>query len=218
MQLKDYYTILGVPPSAAIEEIKKAYRQLAHQYHPDKKGDDPYAAAQFAAIKEAYETLIHPSKKDLYLQQRWYAQSRGQRTTQNILTPVTILKQLLELDRYVHQLDEHRMDRQGLHHYLTDILADENIQVLNEFKEFAVNQQLVQLVLRCSRFLPLQFIIGLATQLKKIETGEASTCKMIDRFARHRQQIEFWEKRKTWIVLAVALLLCLFIVLAAKAG
>jgi len=100
VQLKDYYTILELSPSASLDEIKKAYRRLALIHHPDKKGNDPYAAAQFSEIKEAYETLTHPAKKDLYLQQRWYAQSIGQRKKQEIITPVSVLKQLIELERY----------------------------------------------------------------------------------------------------------------------
>ncbi len=85
MQLKDYYTILELSPSASAGEIKKAYRRLAHQYHPDKKNNDPYAAAQFATIKEAYETLSNPSRKDHYLQQRWYAQSIGKKLNNHLL-------------------------------------------------------------------------------------------------------------------------------------
>ena len=79
MQLKDYYSILELHPSATRDEIKKAYRRLAHQYHPDKKNNDPYAAAQFSNIKEAYEILSNPVKKDQYLQQRWYTQSIGKK-------------------------------------------------------------------------------------------------------------------------------------------
>jgi len=50
--LKDYYRILELDPSATLPEIKKAYRKLAQQYHPDKNSGDPYPAAQFAEIKE----------------------------------------------------------------------------------------------------------------------------------------------------------------------
>lgn len=79
MQLKDYYRVPEIEPSASFPEIKKAFRKLAHQYHPDKNQHDPYAFAQFAAIKEAYEVLSNPAKKEYYLQQRWYNQSTGKR-------------------------------------------------------------------------------------------------------------------------------------------
>ncbi|MDO8436414.1 MAG: molecular chaperone DnaJ [bacterium] len=59
---KDYYQILGVSKSASEEEIKKAYRKLAHQYHPDKGGDEK----KFKEINEAYQILSDKEKKGQY--------------------------------------------------------------------------------------------------------------------------------------------------------
>ena len=60
---KDYYEILGVPKNANNDEIKRAYRKLAHQYHPDKnKGDDK----KFKEINEAYQVLISKEKRAQY--------------------------------------------------------------------------------------------------------------------------------------------------------
>ena len=60
---KDYYEILGVPKTATEDEIKRAYRKLAHQYHPDKNGGDD---KKFKEINEAYQVLGNKEKKVQY--------------------------------------------------------------------------------------------------------------------------------------------------------
>jgi len=60
---KDYYKILGVEKNANADEIKKAFRKLAHQYHPDKKGGDE---AKFKEINEAYQVLSDEKKRAQY--------------------------------------------------------------------------------------------------------------------------------------------------------
>ena len=61
--MKDYYKILEIDRSASSEDIKKAYRNLAMKYHPDKSGGDPESELKFKEISEAYETLGDPQKK-----------------------------------------------------------------------------------------------------------------------------------------------------------
>jgi molecular chaperone DnaJ len=67
---KDYYKILGVPESASAEDIKKAYRKLAKQYHPDANQNDPTAADRFKEVGEAYAVLHDESKRKQYDQMR----------------------------------------------------------------------------------------------------------------------------------------------------
>lgn len=59
---KDYYKILGVEKNATPDEIKRAYRKLAHQYHPDKGGDPE----KFKEVNEAYQVLSDPQKRSQY--------------------------------------------------------------------------------------------------------------------------------------------------------
>lgn len=68
MEYKDYYKILGVSKSATQSEIKKAYRKLALQYHPDKTHGDKTKEEKFKAISEAYEVLGDPEKRKKYNQ------------------------------------------------------------------------------------------------------------------------------------------------------
>lgn len=59
---KDYYSILGLSKSASDDEIKRAYRKLAQQHHPDKGGDE----ARFKEVSEAYQVLSDPQKRAQY--------------------------------------------------------------------------------------------------------------------------------------------------------
>ena len=63
---EDYYTILGVEKTASADEIKKAYRKLAMQYHPDRNPDNKEAEAKFKDINEAYEVLKDAQKRAAY--------------------------------------------------------------------------------------------------------------------------------------------------------
>src|SRR5438034_1263314 len=63
---RDYYEVLGVGRSATEEEVKRAYRKLAVQFHPDKNPDDPHAEEKFKELGEAYDVLMDPDKRVAY--------------------------------------------------------------------------------------------------------------------------------------------------------
>jgi len=66
VEYKDYYKILGIDKSASIADIKKAYRKLAMQHHPDVNSNNKEAAAKFAEINEANEVLSNDEKRKRY--------------------------------------------------------------------------------------------------------------------------------------------------------
>src|SRR6266545_3246517 len=79
MEYKDYYAVLGVPRTASQAEIKKAFRKLAREHHPDAKAG-PAAERRFKEVNEANQVLGDPTKRKQYYQlgANWEQISRAQ--------------------------------------------------------------------------------------------------------------------------------------------
>src|SRR4249920_2901917 len=79
LDYKDYYAVLGVPKTASSADIKRAFRKLARQHHPDAKPGDATAERKFKEINEANEVLSDPAKRKQYdeLGANWDAISRA---------------------------------------------------------------------------------------------------------------------------------------------
>ena len=211
MPVKDYYRTLNVPAQASIEEIKKAYRLLAQQYHPDKNNNDPYSIAYFSEIKEAYETLTNPFKKDIYLQERWYNRATGNKRSREVITPVTILKEVLEFEKYTSKMDVFRMDKERLFSYINELLSEEAISQLQQFNEPEINQQIVLTLLKPVRLLKSEKALLLTERLSKITTGNNKIHLLISDTIRKIQREEKWKKYEWVFVLLITLVILLLI-------
>jgi len=213
--LKDYYQILRIQPHSTLAEIKQAFRRLALVYHPDKNPNDKYAEAQFNEIKEAYEVLTNPVKKENYLQQRWYNQSIGKRRTAKTITPVSILKLVLELEQYVSRLDVHRMNREGLSGYIDELLSTGTIENLKQFNEPEINKQIITSTLSAMQPLSMRFLGKLPERLGTLADDETSMLQ-IKNFLKNRKRAFLWEQYKVALIILFTIFICMIIYFTGK--
>ena len=216
MSAKDHYKTLKVPAQASLEEIKKAYRLLAQQHHPDKNNNDPYSIAYFSEIKEAYETLTNPVKKDIYLQERWYNRATGKKHTREVITPVSVLKEVLEFEKYTSSMDIFRVDKELLFRYINELLSEETLRQLQQFNEPEINQQIVLTLLKPVRLLKSEQALLLNKRFAKLTNDNAQSQLMISNTVRKIQREERWKKYEWVFVLLITLGILLLIRFSSK--
>lgn len=210
---KDYYKILQLPSHANLTEIKQAYRKLALLHHPDKNNGDPYAGVKFGEIKEAYEVLSNPARKELYLQERWYNQSTGRKRHAEAITPVSILRLSLELEKYVSTLDVHRMNKEGLASYIAELLSSDTIAILRQFDNKDINRQIVSTLLTASKSLPLKIAKPLIRNFEMLAAGDEVSTLRVKKFSATLQKIFLWDRYKFVLIFLITALICLLIYL-----
>jgi molecular chaperone DnaJ len=209
MRVKDYYKTLDLKPDASIEDIKKSYRKLAMQYHPDKNQGDKIAEAHFTEIKEAYETLVDPNKRDVYHQQRWYNNAMGKRFADTVpLTPDSVLKEVINLDKYVSTLNVFRIDYAGLISYMNNLLSDEVITKLKDFNEREINRKIIKILLNTCDALLYEYVVKFSERLKKAADEDDAMHIAIDQYLKKRKRQSQWEKYKIAVIFAFVLLIC----------
>jgi DnaJ-domain-containing protein 1 len=209
MPLKDYYQILEVEPQASDSDIRSSFRRLAKQFHPDRNPDDQVAAAHFREVQEAYDTLTDPYKKEIYLQQRWYEQSMGRRMTgMKALTPVSVLKDILHLDKYVSLQNPYHLDKAGLLDYLLQTLSPEAIELLRNEPDTDILGVVLTTTLNCARHLKPAQALALADRLNSLAGAEPRLKPILDKYLATVRAEHFWERIRIPILLVVSLLIC----------
>jgi len=113
----------------------------------------------------------------------------GIKKTGTAITPVTVLKQVLELDRYVSTLDVHRMDKEGLYDYISGLLPGDTIQKLNAFNDLSINKSIVEVILKSSHVLSFKYAKPLAERLTTINS-DAITIERINKFVDHSRNAD----------------------------
>ncbi len=214
--LKDYYAILEIPVTATIPEIKQAYRKLVMIHHPDKNNEHPYSLSQFNEIKEAYETLINPAKKERYLQKRWLQKAGSKKIGEEMITPPNILIQCLELNKVIADMDVHRMDHAGVAAEINQLLNDEVIEKLTAFNETDINQTIIEVLLNAAKSLPMKETKQVTERLFRLAQKENAGNEKIHHLLNVKKQQQLWDRYQMAGIIILTICICLLIWVAGK--
>jgi molecular chaperone DnaJ len=209
MPVKDYYKILNLAPGAGEEEIKKHFRRLAKQYHPDTNRGRKHADAWYREIQEAYEVLSDPRKKSQYLQERWLLKSKGLPFEDTIpLTPEFIELRFKTMRKNVAMMDHFRMDHQALQKTLMQLTNDDTLDALREYYDQEANGKIIHHILYCMEPLEYRYIGPLRPILYKISGNNDHHQYIINNWYTKRRQQDWWDRKQGWIIAIVTILLC----------
>ena len=139
----------------------------------------------------------------------------GKRKTQAVINPVNVLKQALELDRYVSKLDVHRMDKQGLTDYILSILPDSSIQQLKTFNEPDTIREVILILLQTTDLLNSNQAKIIATQLTRLSDDDEEK-KYIGNALQQQRKKENLDKFQPYMIALAAVMICMLIWLLSR--
>ncbi len=211
--MKDYYRVLGVQPTATADEIKKAYRQLALKYHPDKNQGDKQSETLFKQITEAYEILSDTESRNSYdFEFNKTASADRKQTSQTQyekVTPLTFLNIFQDIERKISGIDGSRINQRNLFDSINDLLTDKNIAFLIQSNDPKTNIRIIETVLLCCKPLgydkhPVEsffYVDRIHPKLAKLAGSDNETIKRIFKINKEQKYLSLWDSYKGAAVL-----------------
>lgn len=204
MSGNDYYQILQIQPNASAAEIRKAYRQLALEFHPDKNNSQ-LAAAQFVLINEAYAVLSNPAERRKYDA----AHITGQITSRKIATtPAEIRRMSEELMKSIQRTNPDRINIDKLVKDLEAILSVYHIQLLEKNKDDVQLGLIIDDCLFCLAYTDLNNCMNLLKKILEIKGLNQQTVLQVQAFQSTYLKNHYWNRFKILFALLIAIIFC----------
>lgn len=207
--MKDYYKILGVPSSASIAEIKKAYRALAFKYHPDKNPDNSLSEAHFKEIQEAYSVISDSNKRAAYDDERWLSGMGKKTKYTEAITPAWLVNVCVQLNASLATMDTHRMSQRALQSYILLILEDAHIAILQQYNDASATHAVINEILIASKKLDVTYLDPIEERLQLLAGKDDEMLQAIDLKMEERIRKARWEKILPYFIIIITLALCL---------
>ncbi|MGV3657514.1 MAG: hypothetical protein ACO1NX_06150, partial [Chitinophagaceae bacterium] len=188
---------------------------------------DKLAEHKFKDIVEAYQTLSDKHKKINY-DYDYKKQTEGGTKTftppprpappngnGSSRTPQSLLKTFMEVRRSVEGIDNRgkKINQQALYNRLYELLSQNNIALLHAYGHAKVNQQIVNNVLKCCRFLAYPYVQDLSPRLARVAGADNDTIKKIYQFTRQKKRWSFWDMHKQNLTIIAIMILFVTVLL-----
>jgi curved DNA-binding protein CbpA len=209
MSLKNYYKTLGVSSEADGDAIRVAYRALAKKYHPDAAPDNPYAAAHFAEISEAYEVLSNARKRTQYDEERWLRGLSDRSFSATSITPEWILAEAIRLRRHMASIDTYRMNHAALRDYVLQLLSPQHLSVLQDRED--VRAQILEEVLNSTHSIHYRYAAELAQGMHRLAAQHATLEERVSTWEQSVRREAMWERYRPLIIILFGVLISLLI-------
>lgn len=210
--VKDHYRTLGIHPKATAEEVKTAYRALARKHHPDADRDNPYAAARFREIGEAYATLSQPAHRRRYDEERWLS-GFSARDRRGPVTPDTLLRDAHKLAAHLRAIDRAHMNHAALRNLLLFLLSDEHLSILRTSGDTERQTLLAEALLESAAVLRPLYFEDVAVRLVLVTPGNEVMLRRINAIGAERRRQVWWERWTPLIVVVIVVALCVAMML-----
>jgi hypothetical protein len=204
-QEPNYYQILNINASSSIEEIKKAYRLLAFQYHPDIAGDSDLKTEQFRLVQEAYITLSDPERRKLY-------DSRNpafSKPSKEVSLP-SIEADILKLQSYLKNTPAIKLNYDNIHFELERILTPRMINFLMNCMDSASVDWVVVNLNMIAYCLPYKFMQHHQAKFTGL-TNNTIIILYLEQSLQKRKRLMVWGWLKFVLVIILAIAICIAI-------
>jgi hypothetical protein len=200
----DYYKLLGVLPTATTDEIKKAYRQLALTYHPDRNPGDRKSEVYFKKVNEAYTVLSDPEERENYNHEfKNFKRTSGVDKDEDkpaspkheqALTPEVILSALQSIKIKITGVNRSQVNQLVLYNKLHTLLSRTNVNLLLSSADHSTNRLIIDEVLACCKFLPYPQIQNIILRLVIFAGSDNDVIQKIYSFEKHQKGGSFWKE------------------------
>lgn len=212
-QLKDYYALLEVTPTASAQEIKQAYRKLAFQYHPDKNQDNAFAEAHFKELQEAYSVLSNSHRRRKYDEVRWLNGMSNRSRKEQHISPEWILQECSKLSTHMAKVDTYRMSHVALKEYILLLLSDAHMSVLLGSNNIETNKQIIIEILAATNRIHASHMIVIGERLKQLANSDPSIVTAINTQIQQGLNHEKRDKYLPWWIVLATLFISLLMFL-----